>query len=99
MAAYIVQENTFDVILNAVESSNVTHIGYNEQHQYLIVRFKNGGEYCSIGVPAEVAAAMAAEPSKGAFYAKEIKGRYECVRLDTPPAKEKPENGEETACV
>jgi KTSC domain len=77
----IISETVINIIMNAVESSNISHIGYNPEHQYLRVNFKNGHEWLYVGVPAEVWAAFSASASKGSFLATRIKGFYEAVKM------------------
>lgn len=79
------------IIMNAVESSNVNKVGYDETAQILQVEFKNGGVYRYKAVPKDMYDAMLTAPSIGSFIAKCIKGYFESEKAQ--PEKDKiPEN-------
>jgi len=56
-----------------VRSSNIAAIGYDAGTQQLVVEFKGGSRYAYRGVPPETAAHLAAAPSVGGDFAREIR--------------------------
>ena len=70
--------------LIAVESSTIRAVGYNPEHQELLLEFVNGGVYKYIDVPASVHTALMAADSKGSFFARQIKNDYQAVRISDP---------------
>lgn len=65
------------IIRNSVVSSNVKSIGYSYDRKILEIEFMNDQVYQYFEVPIEVCNALAASDSKGAFIAKNIKGKFE----------------------
>jgi hypothetical protein len=63
------------------DSTAIRAIRYDEERQRLLVRFIDGGEYAFVGVPGEVHRSFADAPSKGQFFAAEIRGRYPYNKL------------------
>lgn len=70
-----------------VDSSNLKSIGYAEDRQILALEFISGSIYHYRGVPPEVFEAFGAAPSRGAFFAKQIKGKFTAERMDGLCAK------------
>jgi hypothetical protein len=68
--------------MNAVESSNIDKIGYNFEHKILQIDFKNGSNYRYIYVPEEIYKALMESPSKGAYLAKNIKDKFQCIKWE-----------------
>jgi hypothetical protein len=66
----------------AVESSAVTSLGYDDATLTLEVETTNGNVYQYQGVPPPVAEAMKAAGSIGQFYNQQIKGRYPFSRVE-----------------
>lgn len=65
---------TVDMI--PVQSSNLSHVGYDADTQTLHVQFKNGGRRGThANVPPELHQAMMSSDSLGGFYARHIRGR------------------------
>lgn len=83
-----------DILMNAVKSSNVEQIGYDDLTQTLQVNFKNGSKYQYYEIPADLYKAFRGAPSIGNFIAKHIKGKYLTVKIE----EIKIENSEKTAC-
>ena len=72
-------------------SSNILAIGYDEISQTLRVAFHHGGVYDISGVSREIYNDFWESPSKGKFYAREIKGKYHSVQVllsEKPPPPE-----------
>lgn len=67
--------------LQAVESSNLSHVGYTPEKQQMVVRFKNGGTYRYQGVPPHVHKAFMEAESKGKHFAAHISGNYTHEKL------------------
>lgn len=72
-----------DIPLNAVESSNVSAVGYDAKTERMAVQFKSGGLYHYHGVPAKAADAVLTAKSVGsAVRATLVQGGYRYDRLD-----------------
>jgi hypothetical protein len=67
-----------------VESSSLDSVGY--ERNVLEVRFRNGGLYQYFDVPEETVVLLMRADSKGAFFNREIRGRYPSRRLKPPQA-------------
>lgn len=66
-----------------VDSTAIRDIDYDEDRNKLFVRFTSGAEYVYVGVPSPVHRAFAEAPSKGGFFAHEIRDRYPFNRLSS----------------
>lgn len=68
-----------------VESSNIASVGYDEETRTLHVEFKNKKQpnpvYEYSNVPPVVAHHFMNAPSKGAYFAREIKSKYHATKL------------------
>lgn len=63
-----------------MDSSVIEYATYDHGSETLRIEFKRTGkEYEYRGVPSEVAEKYLRAPSKGRFFATEIKPNYECV--------------------
>jgi hypothetical protein len=60
-----------------VESSNIFAIGYDTDKSELHIKFNTGAEYAYFGVAKDTFDNLMDAPSKGKFFAAEIKGKYE----------------------
>jgi hypothetical protein len=56
------------------DSTSVEEIGYDVDAEEVLVRYKSGGLYAYIGVPAVVWEELRAAPSTGTFVNQVIKG-------------------------
>ncbi len=65
----------------AVSSSNIAAIGYDENSATLEVEFNNGAVYQYFDVPAQVFNEFVASDSVGAYLAKHIKGHFRSSRV------------------
>lgn len=63
-----------------VESSNIKAIGYEDD--MVDIQFLNGGTYRYYNVSADVYVKLFNSESKGKFFHKEIKGKYEWRKLE-----------------
>lgn len=63
-----------------VSSSNITSVGYDPDTQTLEVQFTSGGRYQYFDVPQEDYDSFIASPSKGQFFADNIKNSYRYSR-------------------
>lgn len=69
-----------------IESTNLSAYAYDEEAKALYIKFRNTGEIWRYGqVPPEVVAAFAEAKSKGFFFAKEIKPKYEGLKIVNRP--------------
>jgi hypothetical protein len=60
-----------------IDSSNLKSVGYDEARQVLAVEFLSSGHVLHYDkVPPEVFGELCAAPSRGQFYARQIKGKY-----------------------
>jgi hypothetical protein len=62
------------MVLTPVDSSAIAAVGYDGYT--LTVEFHNSGVYDHPGVPYEVYVELMAADSKGAYYNRNIRGRY-----------------------
>lgn len=75
------EARTIDRLL--VDSSNIKSLGYDENRQILSVEFlASGAIFHYRGVPVGVFEAFGAAASRGAFFAKEIRGKFSAERMD-----------------
>lgn len=65
-----------------VESSNIESVGYTPTGRTLEVEFKSGGVYQYDDVPPKVHEEFVEAPSKGRFFAQNIKGHFECRKVN-----------------
>lgn len=65
-----------------VSSSMAASIGYDKNEQVLQVEFHNGAVYQYSGVEADTWSDLHDAESVGRYYNYEIKGKYECDRVD-----------------
>lgn len=69
--------------IDTPDSTAFKQIGYNTKESDIVVQFKKSGDYyVYYDVPKEVWDALVDADSKGGYYNKEIKGNYECEKLD-----------------
>ena len=66
-----------------VDSTAIRDIDYDEPRSKLFVRFTSGAEYVYVGVPSPVHRAFADAPSKGGFFAHQIRDCYPFNRLQS----------------
>ena len=66
-----------------VESAAIRQIRYDRERQKLFVRFRDGDEYLYVGVPEDVHRSFVKAPSKGGYFAHEIRDRYPYNRLNS----------------
>lgn len=63
--------------LKPVESSNLTHIGYDADKYELHIQFKDGKRHVYKGVPRETFDHMMVAPSKGKFFHAHVRHKFE----------------------
>lgn len=70
----------------AVDSTNLASAGYDRDSRVLEIEFKSGAVYRYLAVPPEVFENLLRAASKGRFFVREIRGKYEfhCVREAHP---------------
>jgi len=65
-----------------IESSAISHVGYQDQRRLLYVTYRgSGGSYVYVGVPRREYDDLLKADSKGLFINTRIKPRYKCQRL------------------
>ena len=78
---YITKKPRLDVFMDSVKSSFIDSVGYDELGKRLIVRFNSESIYEYQNVSREVYIAFMEAESKGRFYAKYIRGKFESRQL------------------
>ncbi|MEH2177585.1 KTSC domain-containing protein [Nostoc sp.] len=70
------------IVMLPVVSSMAMAVGYDRNEQILQVEFQSGAVYQYLGVDEDTWEDLHSSDSIGSFFNQEIKGRYECDRLD-----------------
>jgi hypothetical protein len=65
----------------AVESSNIESVGYDDGARLLEVKFKSGSVHRYHDVPTKTHAALMAASSKGQFFAKHIRSKFKNTKV------------------
>ena len=65
------------MLRQAVESSNIATVGYDEEQQVMEIVFRDGRVYHFLEVPPERVLSLLRAESKGRFFNAEIKPAYE----------------------
>ena len=66
-----------DVFMDAVVSSVLAAVGYDEYAKRLVVRFKSGATYEYLNIPKALYAELMASEAKGKFYSAHIRGKFD----------------------
>lgn len=74
---YITKITKPDVFMNLIDSSVLDSVGYDEFSERLVLCFKSNIIYEYQNVPKEVYLRFMGSDSKGRFYIRNIKGKYE----------------------
>ncbi len=75
--------------MQAMQSSHLNGIEYEEQSRTLTIQFVNGAMYSYANVPADVYWALKQQSSPGSYFHAKIKGRYESTLLVAGDAKKR----------
>ncbi len=59
-----------------VTSSNISSIGYDEEHKILEIEFQDGGIYQYFAVPEYAYVGLMSTSSHGSYFHRHIKDRY-----------------------
>jgi hypothetical protein len=70
------------IVMLPVVSSMAMAVGYDRNEQILQVEFQSGAVYQYLGVDEDTWEDLHSSDSIGSFFNQEIKGRYDCDRLD-----------------
>ncbi|MEH2027689.1 KTSC domain-containing protein [Nostoc sp.] len=70
------------IVMLPVVSSMAMALGYDRNEQILQVEFQSGAVYQYLGVDEDTWEDLHSSGSIGSFFNQEIKGRYDCDRLD-----------------
>jgi len=65
-----------------VSSSNIASVGYDETSRTLYVQFLKGSTYSYSNVPSSVYRCLMNAPSKGKYFAANIKNSYSYRRIN-----------------
>jgi hypothetical protein len=68
------------MLATAVESTTLAAVDYDPAAQMLWLEFRSGAVYCYGDVPLAVYQALLTAPSKGAYFNRHIRGRFEYHR-------------------
>jgi hypothetical protein len=90
MAFPLAAEEAAPIVRKAVESSNLTSIGYDARLKILEVEFHSGGVYRYREVPKEVFAAFMAADSKGRYFTAHVRNEYRFERMKAASPALKP---------
>jgi hypothetical protein len=71
------------MLMEPVQSSNISHVGYDAERRVLRIRFSNGGEYEYAGVPASEYEALRNAPSIGTHFSLHVRRQHKGVRLSS----------------
>ncbi|MBD2564250.1 MULTISPECIES: KTSC domain-containing protein [Nostoc] len=72
------------IVMLPVVSSMAMAVGYDRDEHILQVEFQSGAVYQYLGVDEDTWEDLHSCDSIGSFFNQEIKGRYDCDRLDHP---------------
>lgn len=64
-----------------MDSSLISGALYWPEHKALELCLSSGRRYLYLGVPADVAEGFASAPSKGSYFNRTIRGRFDCHPL------------------
>jgi lysyl-tRNA synthetase class 2 len=70
--------------ITAVDSTSLRTVGYDAERQLLQVEFHNRSIYQYFEVPATVYQELMQAPSKGAYFNKSIRPRFDFVLVKAP---------------
>jgi hypothetical protein len=70
---------------NIESSSNIRAFGHSPATNAMRIQFANGSVYEYTGVPQDIVEGFASAESKGSYFAKNIRGQFEAVKIETPP--------------
>lgn len=73
--------NIISITLNVEGSKVIEQITYSLELQNLIVKFVTGSDWLYKNVPSNIFAGFLNTPSLGSYFASEIKGKFEGVKL------------------
>jgi len=76
------EKSEVPVLVQSVESSSLSAVGYDHANLTLEVQFKNGGVYRYFNVPYGVVEQLMTARSLGRYFAKEIRNRFRSRRMD-----------------
>jgi hypothetical protein len=67
--------------ITVVESATLAALAYDDAREILQLEFRSRATYSYFGVPGSVYEALMAAPSKGRYFNREIRGRFEHLRV------------------
>ena len=72
--------------ITVVESTTLAVLAYDDAHEILQLEFRNRAIYRYFGVPAPVYEALLADPSKGKYFNRAIRGNFPFSRASNTMA-------------
>lgn len=76
-----------NLVRTKVDSSNIEAWAYDPEQLIFEIEFKNGSVYRHYRVPADLYDMWMKAPSKGAFYARELRSRFDCQKIQEATPK------------
>ena len=67
-----------------VDSSSLASVGFAREVKVLEIEFRSGAVYRYLGVPLTVFEGLKKAESKGHYFTKSIRGKYEFCRVEVP---------------
>jgi hypothetical protein len=72
------------IVMQPVQSSNLTSVGYDDAARILALEFKSGAVFHFQNVPVGMWERLRDAPSPGSFFAHHIKGQFEAIKMTGP---------------
>lgn len=69
--------------MHPVQSSNISHVGYDAPARRMHIKFKTGGHYHYADVPPETHEEFMKAESKGKHFSKNFAGKFAHTKLET----------------
>ncbi len=82
MEAAVLEVETPAMKTIAVDSSTLRTVGYDAEHQLLQIKFHNRSIYQYFEVPATVYEELMQAPSKGAYFNRSIRSRFDFTLIN-----------------
>lgn len=64
------------LLVAPVQSTTLATVSYDQARQLLWLEFRSHAVYCYFGVPPELHQGLLTAPSKGAYFNRNIRGRF-----------------------
>jgi lysyl-tRNA synthetase class 2 len=70
------------MIVTAVDSTTLATVAYDHRTEILRLEFRSGARYSYRGVPGLIHLGLLTAPSKGAYFNRNIRGRFRFQKLE-----------------